>query len=186
MSQSTSLTASVAGRYATALFELASDAGTLETVEQDAAALTAALADSAELTSVIRSPVYGRDEQGAAMAAMAQAMGLSDTMRNLMGLMAAKRRLFVLPEVLEIFGELLAEHRGEVTADVTAARLLSDAQIESIKSTLAASLSRQVKLNITIDPAILGGLIVKVGSRMIDTSLRSKLNGLQNAMREVG
>ncbi|MEO0621622.1 MAG: F0F1 ATP synthase subunit delta [Pseudomonadota bacterium] len=186
MSQSTSLTASVAGRYAMALFELAVEADTLETVEQDVNALRDVLAESDDLGQVIRSPLYDRTEQGAALASIGSALGLSDTTRNLIGLMASKRRLFVLPEVLTLFGDLLADHRGEVTADVTAARALSDAQIQNIKDTLHASLSRQVKLNVAVDPSILGGLIVKVGSRMIDTSLRSKLNGMQNAMREVG
>ena len=113
-------------------------------------------------------------------------MGLGPITGNLIGLMARKRRLFVLPAVAEIFTALLAEHRGEVTAKVTAARLLSDAQIEALKTTLREKLEREVKLDIMIDPAIIGGLIVKVGSRMIDTSIRSKLAGLQNAMREVG
>lgn len=169
-----------------ALFELAQEAGTLETVEADVAALEGALGESDDLVRVIRSPLYDRAEQGAALASIGNALGFSETTRNLVGLMAAKRRLFVLPDVLAIFGELLADHRGEVTAEVTSARKLSDAQVQSIKDTLHGALSRQVKLNETVDPSILGGLVVKVGSRMIDTSLRSKLNGLKSAMREVG
>ncbi len=123
---------------------------------------------------------------GRAMASVAEAMGLSALVRNVVGLMATKRRLFVLGDVIDIFAQLMAEHRGEVTADVTAARALSDAQQAALVSTLKAAIGREVKLNVTVDEEIIGGLVVKVGSKMIDTSIRSKLASLQNAMREVG
>nr|WP_285671405.1 F0F1 ATP synthase subunit delta [Limibaculum sp. NKW23] len=186
MSDATMLTSTIAGRYATALFDLAQEQDALERVETDIGALKAAIGESADLRLLIQSPLYGRDQQARAMATITDRMGLGPITANLIGLMAYKRRLFVLPAVAEIFTALLAEHRGEVTAKVTAARLLSDAQIEALKTTLRAKLEREVKLDIMIDPAIIGGLIVKVGSRMIDTSIRSKLAGLQNAMREVG
>lgn len=186
VSDATTLTSTIAGRYATALFELAVEQGALDQAEADVAALKSALGESADLSRLISSPIYGRADQARAMSALAGQMGLGSVVSNLIGVMAQKRRLFVLPGVLEIFGALLAEHRGEVTAKVTAARLLTDEQIDALKSTLKQKLERDVKLDIMIDPAIIGGLIVKVGSRMIDTSIRSKLAGLQNAMREVG
>ncbi len=180
------MTKTVARRYATALFDLAKDAGGLDRVETDVAALRQTLTDSAEFSMAIRSPLASREEQGAAMAAIARAMGLSDLTGNLLGLMAQKRRLFALPQVLETFDALLAEHRGVATADVLAARPLSDAEAEALKATLRGATERDVKLNVTVDPAILGGLVVKVGSRMIDTSIRSKLAGLQHVMKELG
>lgn len=186
VTESATLTSTVAGRYATALFDLALEGEALEATESDMETLRAALAESGDMARLIRSPVYMRDQQAAALDALGAAMELSPLTRNLLAVMAGKRRLFVLPDVIALFGQLLAEHRGEVTAEVTAARPLSDQQVEALKSTLRGTLEREVKLNVTIDPAIIGGLIVRVGSRMIDTSIRSRLAGLQNAMREVG
>lgn len=186
MSDTSTLTSGVAGRYATALFEFALENDALEETERDLAALKAALADSPELKSVIVSPLYDRAEQGNAMAAVGEAMGLGTTVRNLIGLMAAKRRLFALPQVIDMVARLAAEHRGEITAEVTAARPLSDAQTAALKEQLAGATDRTVKLNVTVDPGLIGGLVVKLGSRMIDTSIRSKLMGLQTAMKEVG
>ncbi len=186
MAGTETLTSTIAGRYATALFDLALEADALDSVEADVEALGQALAESADLSALIASPLYGRESQGRAMSAIASAMGLGSLTANLVGVMAAKRRLFALPGVLEKFKARLAEHRGQATATVTAARPLSDAQIDALKAKLSGALSREVKLDITIDPAILGGLVVKVGSRMVDTSIRSKLNSLQNAMREAG
>lgn len=180
------MTKMVARRYATALFDLAKEAGALDRTEADVEALRAALAGSDDLAMAIRSPLVSREEQGGAMAAISEAMGLSGLVANLLGLMAQKRRLFALPQVLETFDALLAEHRGVATAEVTAARPLSDAQAEALRETLRRATEREVKLNVTVDPAILGGLVVKVGSRMIDTSIRSKLAGLQHAMKELG
>ncbi len=186
MAETATLTSTIAERYATALFDLAEEQGALEAVESDVESLKAAIAESSDLAGMISSPLYGREEQSAAIRAVSEAMGLGAVVANLAGLMAAKRRLFALPDVLDAFTARLAEHRGEVTANVTAARALSDAQIDALKQKLGASLGREVKLDIRIDPAILGGLVVKVGSRMVDTSIRSKLASLQNAMREVG
>lgn len=185
MSDRSTLTSSAAGRYATALFELAQEAGALDETERDLTALGAAIEESDDLTSLISSPVYTRAQQGSAMAAIADAMGLGELVRNLIGLMASKRRLFVLPELISIFAELMADHRGEITAEVTAARPLSEAQQTALAEKLGTATSKQVKLNIAVDEDLIGGLVVKLGSRMIDTSIRSKLAGLQNAMREV-
>lgn len=186
MADTSTLTSGVAGRYATALFELALENGSLDEVERDLDALKGAIAESDDLADLIRSPLYDRAEQGQAMAAVAGAMELGQTVTNLVGLMASKRRLFALPEVIEMVAALAAEHRGEVTAQVTAARELSEAQVEALKSKLAGATDRTVKLDISVDPALIGGLVVKLGSRMIDTSIRSKLAGLQTAMKEVG
>lgn len=186
MTESSTLRSSAAGRYANALFELASEGDALARTEQDMEALGQALEASDDLRTLLASPIYTRDEQGRAMASVAEAMGLSPLVRNVVGLMASKRRLFVLDDVIGIFARLMAEHRGEVTADVTAARVLGEAQQAALAATLKAAIGREVKLNLTVDESIIGGLVVKVGSKMIDTSIRSKLASLQNAMREVG
>ncbi len=186
MAESSSIVSSAAGRYATALFELAGESEALDRTQQDMEALGRALEASDDLRTLLSTPIYTRDEQGRAMASVTEAMGLSALVANVVGLMATKRRLFVLGDVIDIFAKLMAEHRGEVTADVTAARTLSDAQQAALVSTLTAAIGREVKLNVTVDEGIIGGLVVKVGSKMIDTSIRSKLASLQNAMREVG
>ncbi|MGF1446064.1 MAG: F0F1 ATP synthase subunit delta [Pikeienuella sp.] len=186
MSDTATLTSTVAGRYATALFELAQEAGALDQVAADLETLSETLAESADLRRLIASPLYGRDDQGRAMRAVSDRLGLGALVGNVIGVMAGKRRLFALPDVIADFRALLAEHRGETTAEVTAARPLSEAQADALTKTLGGALGRTVKLDVKIDPAILGGLVVKVGSRMVDTSIRSKLAGLKNAMREVG
>ncbi|MGF1502388.1 MAG: F0F1 ATP synthase subunit delta [Paracoccaceae bacterium] len=186
MAEVSSYTASVAGRYATALFDLATEEGALDTVERDLDQLSDAIRSSTDLERLIRSPIYGREDQARGLNAVAERMGLSPIARNLLGLMASKRRLFVLPDMIRIFGQMLADHRGEITAEVRAARPLSDAQTERLAETLRAASDRTVKLEVTVDPALIGGLVVKLGSRMIDTSIRSKLMGLQTAMKEVG
>lgn len=186
MSEPASISAGIAGRYATAVFELAKEAKGLSGLEADVAALAQALKDSADLREVIASPVFSRDEQGRAMSALAVRMGLSSTVANTLALMAANRRLFVLPQLLAALGEMIAEEKGEVTAEVTAAAELTKAQAEKLAASLKKTVGKTVKLNTTVDESLIGGLIVKVGSKMIDTSIRSKLASLQNSMKEVG
>ncbi|MEM9970431.1 MAG: F0F1 ATP synthase subunit delta [Pseudomonadota bacterium] len=186
MSETSSLSSGIASRYATAVFELAKDAGELETLEGDVDAVHAALTDSADLRDLITNPVYTRDEQGAAIGAVAEQMGLSETLANTLRLMASKRRLFVMPHLMNSLRDLIADEKGEVTAEVQSARALSDAQQSKLAETLKASVGKDVKMNVTVDEALIGGLVVKVGSRMIDTSVRSKLAALQNTMKEVG
>jgi len=186
VTDSATVVSSAAGRYATALFELASESDALAQTEQDMEALGQALKASSDLRSLIHSPIYTRDAQRRAMAAVVDAMELSSLVKNVIGLMASKRRLFALSDVIRIFAALMAEHRGEVTADVTAARALSEAQQAGLAQTLKSAIGREVKLNVIVDEGIIGGLVVKVGSKMIDTSIRSKLAALQYAMREVG
>ncbi|WP_198670673.1 F0F1 ATP synthase subunit delta [Oceanicella sp. SM1341] len=186
MSASATLVSGAAGRYATALFELATEANAVSLIEDDLAALQAALAESPELRDAVSSPVYSREDQGKAMAALAQKMELGLYVTNVLQLMAENRRLFVLEQVITGYRALAAESRGEVTADVTAAAPLGDAQLAELKAALKNSFGKEVAVNVTVDDAIIGGLVVKVGSKMIDTSIRSKLMNLQNAMKEVG
>lgn len=186
MTASTSLTAGAAGRYATALFELAGEDNSRDRAETDLDALLQALEDSADLDQLIRNPIYTREQQGKAMAGVCDAMGLSPMVKNVVGLMASKRRLFALPETIRGYKALMADLRGEMSADVTSARPLSDVQVAALSEQIKTATGRDVKLNVTVDEDIIGGLILKVGSRMIDTSIRSRLNNLQNAMKEVG
>lgn len=186
MSEPASISAGIAGRYATAVFELAREAGGLKALEADVEALQAAIDDSADLRALISSPVYSRDEQAGAVAALAKAMKLSGTVANTLGLMASNRRLFVLPQLLAALRAMIADEKGEVTAEVTSAAALTKAQADKLAKTLKASVGKTVKLNATVDESLIGGLVVKVGSKMIDTSIRSKLASLQNAMKEVG
>ncbi len=186
VSEPASISAAIAGRYASAIFELSREAGSIAALEADVAGLDAALKDSAELRELIASPVYSRDEQGAAIGAIAAKMGLSAPLANGLALMATKRRLFALPQLLKALAEAIATEKGEMTAEVTAAAALSKAQADKLAASLAAKTGKTVKLNIAVDESLIGGMIVKLGSRMIDTSVRAKLATLQNAMKEVG
>ena len=176
----------IAGRYATAIFELAREGKKLPALGKDVDALDAALMVSDELRALISSPVYSRDQQGAAIAAIAKKMKLSQNMAGTLGLMAQKRRLFALPQLLDALRAAIAEHKGEVTADVTAAKAMTKAQQDKLAKSLKASIGKDVKINMAVDETLIGGLIIKVGSKMIDTSIRSRLNALQNSMKEVG
>lgn len=186
MSEPASISAGIAGRYATAVFELAKEAKGLGALEADVAALGQALKESAELREVIASPVVSREAQGRALAALAGKMGLSGTVANTLALMAGNRRLFVLPQLLAALGDMIASEKGEVTAEVTTPAALSAEQADKLAASLSKTFGKTVKLVTTVDESLIGGLIVKVGSKMIDTSIRSKLASLQNVMKEVG
>jgi F-type H+-transporting ATPase subunit delta len=186
VASSATLTSGVAGRYATALFEIARDSKALDKLEADVAAFEAALAESPELREMLASPVFTREDQGRAIAAIAKKMELGPTLANTLGLMAQNRRLFVVPAMLAQLKALIAADRGEVTAEVTAARPLTEAQIDALTRALSASVGKEVKLRVAVDESLIGGLVVRVGSRMIDTSIRAKLASLQNVMKEVG
>ena len=177
---------SIAARYAQALFEIAKEENGLAALETDTEALAAALAESPELAAMIASPVISREDQSRAMAAVAAKMGLSAHVANTLALMAGKRRLFVLPQLVASLRARIAEAKGEVTADVVAATALSAAQARALADTLKARVGKDVKLNTTVDESLIGGLIVKLGSTMIDTSVKARLAALQNAMKEVG
>ena len=186
MSEPASISTGIAGRYAKAIFELAREDGKLAALEGDLDALEAALADSADFRDLIASPIYSRDQQARAIEALAGKMGLTGIVTNTLGLMAGNRRLFVLPQLVTTLRALIAEEKGEVTADITAASALTDAQRDKLAATLTKSVGKDVKINMSVDEDLIGGLIVKVGSKMIDTSIRSKLAALQNTMKEVG
>lgn len=186
MSEPASISLGIAARYASALFELAKEDGALKALEADTAALSDALTLSADLREVIASPMVSREDQSKALGAIAAKMGLSGLMANTLALMADKRRLFVLPQLLTALTEMIATEKGEVTAEVTAARALSAAQSKKLAETLKARVGKTVKLKTTVDESLIGGLVVKLGSTMIDTSVKAKLAALQNAMKEVG
>ena len=186
MSEPVSISTGIAQRYATAVFELAKEGKNLKAVEGDLDALEAALADSADFRDLISSPVYTRDEQGVGVGAIAKQMKLSPTVANVLGLMAQKRRLFALPQLVAALRAAIAEDKGEVTAEVTAAKAMTKAQQDNLAKSLKASIGKDVKVNVAVDESLIGGLVVKVGSRMIDTSIKAKLDALQNSMKEVG
>ena len=186
MSEPASISSGIAARYAAAVFELAKSEKALPALESDVDALDAAMKDSADLRDLISSPVYSRDEQGKAIGAIAQKMGLSALVTNTLGLMASKRRLFVLPQLMASLRAMIAEDKGEVTAEVTSAKALTTAQTEELTKTLKDRFGKTIKLNTAVDEDLIGGLVVQVGSKMIDTSIRSKLAALQNTMKEVG
>ena len=191
MAETASISTGIAGRYAQAVFDLARGDGArgdgaLAAIESDLDALDAALAESADLRALIASPVYSRDEQGAAVAAIAQAMGLSPTTRNALGLMARNRRLFVLPQLIAGLRARIAAERGEVTAEVVSAQPLTPEQRDSLARTLSAGEGREVRLSARVDASLIGGLVVRLGSRMIDTSISARLGRLQTMMKDTG
>jgi F-type H+-transporting ATPase subunit delta len=186
VSEPASISLGIASRYASALFELAKDAGALKALESDTTALTETLAASADLRAMIASPVISREDQARAIAAIGAKLGLNTLTANTLALMADKRRLFVLPQFVANLADLIAEEKGEMTAEVTAARALSAAQSKKLAETLKARVGKTVKLKTTVDESLIGGLVVKLGSTMIDTSVKAKLAALQNAMKEVG
>ena len=186
VSEPASMSLSIASRYAQALFEISKEENALASLEADTDALGAALAESPALSEMIASPMVAREDQARAMAAIAAKMGLSTVMSNTLALMAGKRRLFVLPQLVANLRARIAEEKGEVTADVVSASKLSAEQTKALVATLKAKIGKDVKLNTTVDESLIGGLIVKLGSTMIDTSVKAKLAALQNAMKEVG
>jgi F-type H+-transporting ATPase subunit delta len=173
----------LAGRYVVALFELAREQGALDEVAADLSGLRALLDESADLRRLIRSPVISREEQGRAIVALAERVGFHQLTRQFLGLLAHKRRLFVLPQIITVYLAMLSEHKGEVSAELTSAVALSEAQLAAVKERLTAAIGQTVTLATAVDPGLLGGLVVRVGSRMIDASLRTKLQRLEVAMK---
>ena len=186
VSATASITAGASGRYAIALFEIAKEAKSLAAIEADLDSLQGALDSSADLRDVVSSPLLSREDQGKAMRALTDKMGLGADAANTVALMAENRRLYVLPEMISQVKALAADDRGEVSAEVTAAKALTEKQSTALAAALKKSVGKDVNVNVTVDKDLIGGLIVKVGSAMVDSSLRSKLNNLQNAMKEVG
>jgi F-type H+-transporting ATPase subunit delta len=175
--------ASLAGRYAIALFELASERKQLDAVGESLAALKQALAESDDFRALTTSPLVGRDQALQAVAATAQAMGLDPTTANFLGVLARNRRLAQLGNVIRAFNLLAARHRGEINAEVTSAHALDNGQVDAIRKNLRTRYGSDIAVDLNVDPAILGGLVVKIGSRMIDGSIRTKLNNLAQAMK---
>ena len=175
--------AGLAGRYATALFELANETKSLEAIAADLARLKALTDGSADLARLVRSPVFSREEQGRAMEAILARLNVNALTKNFIGLLAQKRRLFALTGIVAAFNALLARQRGEMTAEVTSAQPLKPEQRTALMGTLKDAMTRNMRLTERVDPTLLGGLVVKVGSRQIDSSLKSKLVRLERAMR---
>jgi F-type H+-transporting ATPase subunit delta len=176
----------VAERYATALFELALDGNQLPAVEADLGNFESLLRESPDLKRLVTSPVFSAEEQARAITSVLDRAGIGGLVGNLVKVAAGNRRLFVVPDVITAFRRLVAKHKGEVSAEVTSAEPLSAKHVAALKDALKATLGKDVALETKVDPALIGGLIVKVGSRMLDGSLRTKLNSLKLAMKEVG
>ena len=175
----------IADRYSAALFALAEEKSAFEAVESDLKALKALLAESADLRRLVSSPVISRKDQGKAVIAIAQKAGWSDLTRNLLGLLAQNRRLFTISGVIDAFLARLAAQRGEVTAQVTTAKALTAAQKKSLAASLKKAVGKDVMLDVTVDASLLGGLVAKVGSRMVDSSLKTQLQQLTLALKGV-
>jgi len=180
-----SISTGIAQRYATAVFELAKEENLVSAVESDLDQLDAALSESADLRELITSPVYPRDEQANAITAIASKMGLSVPVSGALGVLAGNRRLFVLPEFVAALRGMIAEAKGEVTAEVTAAKAMTKTQQDKLAKALKTAVGKDVKIKLDVDESLIGGLVVKVGSKMIDSSIASRLNALQNSMKEV-
>ncbi|MGL4414129.1 MAG: F0F1 ATP synthase subunit delta [Roseinatronobacter sp.] len=186
VSEPASISTGIAKRYATAVFELSKESKSLKSLEADIDALEGALIESADLRNLLVSPAYSRDQVAQAITAVAKKMKLSQTVSGTLGLMASKRRLFALPQVLAALTEMLAAEKGEVTADVSSAQALTPAQEKDLVTTLKSRIGKDIKLKLTVDETLIGGLVIKVGSQMIDTSIRAQLAALKNSMKEVG
>jgi F-type H+-transporting ATPase subunit delta len=174
----------MAGRYANALFELALETNAIEAVKTELDRFDAIVADSADLTRLVRSPVFSAEEQLQALSAVLDRMGIRGLAANFLKLVASNRRLFAVRDMVKAFRALVARHKGEATAEVTVAEPLKDAHVDALRAALKAVSGKDVDLDVKVDPAILGGLVVKLGSRMVDSSLRTKLNAIRHAMKE--
>ena len=186
VAEGSSLVSGVAERYATALFDLAtSERDLLDPTLSDLQRLEALIAESPDLTRLVRSPIFSADEQLRAMRAILDKAGIAGLVANLVFVAIRNRRLFAVPRIAAAFRQLVARYRGEMTAEVTSAEALSDRHVGALKDALKSALGKDVALERKVDPALIGGLVVRVGSRMIDTSLRSRLSSLRIAMKEV-
>ena len=186
MSEQASTSKGVATRYASALFGLADEQDDIPELEKNVRVVKHAIGQSADLNHLISSPIYSRDQQQSAILAISKKLSLSSVMTNTLALMAEKRRLFVVPSFLSVLEDLIAESKNELTAEVISAKELTTGQLDKLAKSLKSNFSKDIKINSSVDESLIGGMIVKVGSRMIDTSLQAKLNSLQNVMKEVG
>ena len=186
MSESASISMGVASRYARAIFDLVLESDEVPELKNNVESLSEALGNSQELRDLIASPLYTRDDQKAAIVAIGIKMKLLANLTNTLALMASKRRLFVMDPFLRQLKILIAEHKGEVTADVVSAKSLTQGQSDKLAKAIKDRVGKEIKINASVDESIIGGIVIKVGSKMIDTSIRSKLNSLQTVMKEVG
>jgi F-type H+-transporting ATPase subunit delta len=176
----------VSGRYATALFELARDEKSIDAVRADLDRFDALLGESADFKRLVRSPVFSAKAQLTALSAVLDKAGISGISANFLKVLTRNRRLFAISDVTRAFRALVAKFKGEATADVTVAERLSDSNLDFLKTALKSVTGKDVALNVKVDPSIIGGLVVKLGSRMVDSSLRTKLNSIKHAMKEAG
>jgi F-type H+-transporting ATPase subunit delta len=176
----------MAGRYATALFELALESNAIDLVRSDLDRFDALVNDIADLERLVRTPVYGAETQTRALTAVLEKAAIGGIAANFLKLVTSNRRLFAVREMIKAYRALVARHHGELTAQVTVAEALTDAHRRAIEDALKSVTGKDVGLDIKVDPAIIGGLVVKLGSRMVDSSLRTKLNSIKHAMKEVG
>lgn len=183
-SEATSPVAGVAARYASALFELARDERDIDGVAASLDQFDALLKESADLRRFVRSPVFSGEEQASAIGALLEKASIGGLGANFIRLAASNRRLFALPDMIRAFRGLVRDSKGIVRAEVTVAERPSDAVVEEIKASLRDVARAEIDLDLRIDPSLIGGLVVKIGSRMVDASLRTKLNGIRLAMRE--
>ena len=176
----------MAGRYATALFELARDEHAIDAVRGDLVRFDALIADSPDLKRLIRSPVFTAGEQTKALGAVLDRAGIGGLSARFLQAVTANRRLFAVSDIIRGFRKLVAAHKGETSASVTLAEQPSEAHLAAIKDALKSVTKKDVQVDVKVDPSIIGGLVVKLGSRMVDTSLRTKLNSIKHAMKEAG
>jgi F-type H+-transporting ATPase subunit delta len=174
----------VAGRYATALFELAGEADAIDAVTADLERFDALIAENPDLNRLVRSPVFSTEEQLRALSSVLERAAIGGIAAKFLKLVTSNRRLFAVRDMIKAYRKLAALYKGQATAEVTVAETLKDEHVEALRSALKAVSGKNVDLDIKIDPAIIGGLVVKLGSRMIDTSLRTKLNAIKHAMKE--
>jgi F-type H+-transporting ATPase subunit delta len=174
----------MAGRYATALFDLARETNTIDAVKADLERFVTLVAENPDLTRLVRSPVFSADEQLRALSAVLDRAGIGGLAAKFLKLVASKRRLFAVRDMVRAYREFVAEHKGEATAEVTVAEELKAEHLDALRAALKSVSGKDVDLDIKVDPAIIGGLVVKLGSRMVDTSLRTKLNAIRHAMKE--
>ncbi len=174
----------MAGRYATALFDLARETNTIDAIKADLERFNALVAESADLNRLVRSPVFSAEEQLRALSAVLERAGIGGIAAKFLKLVASNRRLFAVRDMVKAYRELVAEHKDEATAEVTVAERLKDDHVAALRSALKAVSGKDVDLDIRIDPAIIGGLVIKLGSRMVDSSLRTRLNSIRHAMKE--
>jgi F-type H+-transporting ATPase subunit delta len=176
----------LAGRYATALFELALEGNVIDAVKSDLDRFDGLIGESPDLMRLVRSPVFTAEEQTRALAAVLDQAGIGGLAASFLKLVASNRRLFAVRDMIRAYRTLVARHKGEVTAEVTVADKLSPKRFADIKAALNAVTGKDVQVDLRVDPAIIGGLVIKLGSRMVDSSLRTRLNALKHAMKEVG